>query len=77
MIKKVVSKDVIIVLLITAILLSAATTYITIANFNEVPRTKDQPSNTANLGIIVKPTRSANIGINVLPANEKEGAKQE
>ncbi|MCG2717689.1 MAG: hypothetical protein L6408_02490 [Nanoarchaeota archaeon] len=64
-----VSKNIIIILLVTALVLSASATYITITKFDEA---FTPGSNTVSVGLFVKPAREANVGLFVLPPEEEE-----
>jgi len=74
-----VSKTVIIILLITALLLSSTAVYITITKIDEALITGS--FNKAGVGVYVKPERGANVGITVIPpeeplASEETGSEQ-
>ncbi len=63
-----------VVLLITALVLSTIATYITITKINEASITGN--FNQASVGLFVKPARQANVGVTVLPPEEKEEGKK-
>ena len=65
-----VSKAIVTVLLIVAIILSVSATYTTITSFSVA--TVDSNSDGGNLGVNVKPARSANVGLIVLPDQPTE-----
>lgn len=69
-----VSQKIVIILLITALILSATATYITITKFNEASITGS--FNKASVGLYVKPARNANVGITVLPPEKKEAGEK-
>ena len=66
------SKKLVSIMLILAIVLSITATYVTITNFSEAPMTGN--ANAGNVGLVVKPSSGANLGIVVLP-QEKEDEK--
>lgn len=71
--KKLVSKTLVLVLLIIALLLSSTAVYITITKVNEASITGG--FNQAGVGVYVKPERGANVGLTVLPPEENETEK--
>ncbi len=66
-----ISKNIILILLIAALLLSATATYITITKFSEAQLTK-QTGKASTVGLYVPPARPANVGVTVVPQKEEE-----
>lgn len=58
------------ILLITALLLSATATYTTIIKIDEAP-VIGQPGG-GNVGVHVMPVRNTNVGLTIIPIEEKE-----
>jgi len=67
-----ISKNLLAVLLITALVLSATATYITITTLSVAPTPETRPANQGNVGVRVVPDTNANVGVYVLPAEQKE-----
>lgn len=66
-----VSKNIVIVLLLTALILSATATYITITAFSTA-QTTEQVNKGTNVGVFVEPVRKTNVGVTVVPLEEGE-----
>ena len=72
--KKLESKNLVVVLMLVAILLSTTVTYIAITKPNTI-LIQTEDNGGANVGVFVEPVRKSNVGVYVLPEEAQGGVK--